>query len=149
MHILVDADACPQVIKEIIFKAATKGKIHTTLVANQYLPTPPPAWITARQVAQGFDVADNEIIKLLKAQDLVITQDIPLAFEVIQKQGLVLTPRGEELTQNNIKQRLSMRNFLQEVRDSGIHTGGPKKINHSDHAKFANAFDRILTQRLR
>ncbi len=149
MHILVDADACPQVIKEIIFKAATKHKIQTTLIANQYIATPAPAWINARQVSKGFDVADNEIVKLVQPLDLIITQDIPLAFDVIQKQGLVLTPRGEELTKNNIQQRLSLRHFLQEVRDSGIQTGGPKKMNHTHSTQFANAFDRILTQRRR
>lgn len=149
MQILVDADACPQTVKEVIFKAATRLKIPTLLVANQHLPTPPPQWIRALQVNQGFDEADNEIVRLSNPLDLVITQDIPLAFEVIKKQALVLTPRGEELNKNNIDQRLGMRNFLQGVRDSGIQTGGPKKMNQADKAKFSNAFDRILSKYVR
>lgn len=149
MQILVDADACPQSVKEVIFKTATSLKIPTLLVANQYLPTPPPQWIRALQVNQGFDEADNEIVRLVNAMDLVITQDIPLAFEVIQKQALVLTPRGETLDKNNIEQRLGMRNFLQSMRDSGIQTGGPKKMNNTDKAAFSNAFDRIVSKYVR
>jgi len=146
MKIWVDADACPVVIKEILFRAARRTGIHLTLVANQGLSTPADKNITAIQVPPGFDVADNEIVKLTNAGDLVITADIPLAAEVIEKGGLALGPRGELFTSNNIRGRLNMRDFLDTMRSSGIHTGGPPPLNNQDKQAFANHLDRLLAK---
>jgi len=146
MKIWVDADACPVVIKEILFRAARRTGIHLTLVANQGLSTPADKNITAIQVPPGFDVADNEIVKLTNAGDLVITADIPLAAEVIEKGGLALSPRGELFTSNNIRGRLNMRDFLDTMRSSGIHTGGPPPLNNQDKQAFANHLDRLLAK---
>ena len=147
MNIWVDADACPVVIKEILYKAARRTKVKLTLVANQAMQTPPDKNIISIQVSQGFDVADDEIVKLVEAGDLVITSDIPLAAEVIEKGGQALSPRGELFTENNIKPRLNMRDFLDTMRSSGEHTGGPPPLNKQDRQAFANHLDKLLTQK--
>jgi hypothetical protein len=144
MKIWVDADACPVVIKEIIFRAAERTGTHVTLVANQYISTPRTPYINSIQVSQGFDEADNEIVKRLAPGDLVITADIPLASDVIDKGGHALNPRGEMYTPDNIKSRLSMRDFMATLRDSGVNTGGPATLNQSDRQAFANQLDRFL-----
>lgn len=146
MKIWVDADACPRVIKDILFRAAERVKIETILVANQPLHTPPSHYITSIQVSAGFDVADNEIVQRLAAGDLVITADIPLASEVIEKQAHALNPRGEFYTKDNIKQRLGMRDFMEDLRGSGVVTGGPAALNQRDRQSFANELDRFLTR---
>jgi len=145
MHIWVDADACPKVIKEILFRAAERLKLPLTLVANQPLRTPPSRFIRSVQVAGGFDVADDYIVQKLKAGDLVITADIPLAAEVIEKGGRAIDPRGELYTPENIRQRLQMRDFMDQMRASGIDTGGPPSFSHADRQAFANQLDRLLT----
>lgn len=149
MEIWIDADACPAVIKEILFKAADRCKVQVTLVANQALSTPPSAHINAIQVPAGFDVADDEIVKRLKPGDLVITSDIPLAAEAIAKGGTALSPRGELLTDSNIRSRLTMRDFLDTMRSSGVDTGGPAALNQNDRKKFADQLDRWLTKNQR
>jgi uncharacterized protein YaiI (UPF0178 family) len=146
MKIWVDADACPVVIKDILFKAAERTAIELTLVANQSLHIPPSRWITMLQVKPGFDVADNEIVKRLSAGDLVITGDIPLAAEVIEKGGCALNPRGELYTVDNIGDRLNMRDFMETLRSSGIDTGGPSAFSQSDRQAFANQLDKILSK---
>ncbi len=147
MQIWVDADACPKAIKDILFRVAERTKITTTLVANQFLQTPPSRYIKLLQVASGYDVADNEIVKCLSAGDLVITGDIPLAFEVICKGGHAINPRGERYTQDTIKERLSMRDFMDTLRGSGIDTGGPAALSSKDIQAFANQLDKFLVQR--
>ncbi|GGO87114.1 UPF0178 protein [Marinobacterium nitratireducens] len=147
MHIWVDADACPKVIREILFRAAQRTGTRLTLVANSYLPTPPGALIDAVQVSQGFDVADNTIVAKVRPGDLVITADIPLAAEVIDKDAQALNPRGELYTRENVRQRLGMRDFLETLRSSGIQTGGPAAMNASERAQFANQLDRILAKK--
>jgi len=149
MKIWVDADACPVVIKEILFRASARTKIQVTLVANQYIRIPKSPYIKFIQVASGFDVADNEIIKQLEKNDLVITADIPLADEVIEKGGLAINPRGELYTKENIKARLNMRDFMETMRSSGINTGGPPPLNQSDRQNFANQLDRLLAKNLK
>jgi uncharacterized protein YaiI (UPF0178 family) len=145
MKIWVDADACPVVIKEILFRAAERTEVPLTLVANQPLSIPPSRHISFIQVASGFDVADNEIVKRVATGDLVITSDIPLASEVIDKGAHALTPRGEKYTSDNIKARLNMRDFMESLRASGVDTGGPPALNHGDRQAFANQLDKILT----
>lgn len=144
MKIWVDADACPAVIKEILFRAAVRTKINTTLVANHALRVPPSPYISFMQVTHGFDVADNEIVTRLSSGDLVITGDIPLAAEVIEKGGQALNPRGELYTLENIKARLTMRDFMETLRSSGVHTGGPPALSQGDRQDFANQLDKIL-----
>jgi len=146
MQIWVDADACPKVIKEIIFRAARRVSVATTLVANQELVIPASEFIEAVQVKAGLDVADTYIVQHLTAGDLVITADIPLAAEAIAQAAYVLTPRGEFLDRGTIRQRLSMRNFLEELRNSGVETGGPPPLHTRDREAFANQLDRFLTQ---
>ena len=146
MKIWVDADACPVVIKEILFRAADRTKLAMTLVANQPVRIPPSRYISTLQVASGFDVADDEIVARLSTGDLVITSDIPLAAEVIEKGGLALSPRGELYTTENIGARLNMRDFMDTMRASGIHTGGPPALNQSDRQAFANELDKILSR---
>ena len=146
MHIWVDADACPNVIKEILYRAAERVQLPLTLVANKPLRTPPSRFIKSVQVAGGFDVADNHIVDQIQSGDLVITADIPLAAEVIEKGAHALNPRGTFYTKENIKERLTMRDFMDELRGSGIMTGGPKALNQSDRQAFANQLDRFLTQ---
>lgn len=149
MQILVDADACPGVIKEILFRVADRLEITVTLVANKLLRTPPSRFIKSVQVPAGFDVADKEIVLLVQAGDLVITADIPLAADVIEKGGVALNPRGEFYTKENIQQHLTMRNFMDELRSSGIDTGGPAPFSHGDRQNFANQLDRHLTRHTR
>lgn len=144
MKIWVDADACPVVIKEILFKAAERTKIQTTLVANHYLRIPPSRVIHFMQVKSGFDIADDEIVKRVEKNDLVITSDIPLADEVISKSAIALSPRGELFTKENIKSRLNIRDFMDTMRASGVQTGGPPALNQSDRQAFANHLDSIL-----
>lgn len=146
MKIWVDADACPLAIKEILFRAAERTGTLLTLVANQPVRVPPSSVIRALQVAPGFDVADNEIVRRLSAGDLVVTSDIPLAAEVIEKGGRALSPRGELHTEDNIRERLNMRDFLDTMRASGLHTGGPPALSKSDRKAFAGHLDRLLTQ---
>lgn len=146
MKIWVDADACPVVIKEILFKAAERTGIQLTLVANQAVRVPPSRFISAIQVGSGFDVADNEIVERLEAGDLVITGDIPLAADVIEKGGHALSPRGERYTADNIKARLNIRDFMDTLRGSGIDTGGPPALNQGDRKAFADHLDRLLAQ---
>lgn len=142
--IWVDADACPNVIKEVLFKASARTKTPLTLVANHSLRVPPMRWITMLQVSSGFDVADNEIVKRVMPGDLVITSDVPLADEVLTKGAAVISPRGEELTKHNIKSRLNIRDFMDTMRSSGIQTGGPPALSANDKQLFANALDRWL-----
>ena len=145
MKIWVDADACPVVIKDILFRAAQRTGIQLTLVANQSVRVPPSPNIKFVQVASGFDVADNEIVKRLDVGDLVITTDIPLAAEVIDSGGHALNPRGELYSTDNIKARLTMRNFMDTLRSSGIDTGGPPTLSQSDRKSFADQLDKFLT----
>ncbi len=146
MQIWVDADACPNVIKEILFRAAERVEIAVILVANQPVRTPPSPFIRSIQVPAGFDVADNEIIRQVVAGDLVITADIPLAAGVIDKGAYALNPRGELYTRENIRERLAMRNFMDELRGSGVNTGGPPALDKGDRQAFANQLDRFLVR---
>jgi uncharacterized protein YaiI (UPF0178 family) len=147
ISIWVDADACPNVIKEILFRAADRVGVPLTLVANQPVQVPGSRFIRSVQVRAGFDVADNHIVQQAKAGDLVITADIPLAAEVIDKGCLALNPRGELYTTENIRQRLNMRDFLDTMRSSGIDTGGPASFSQADRQAFANQLDRLLAKR--
>lgn len=146
MQIWVDADACPNMIKEVLFRVADRLEVQVTLVANKLLRTPPSRFIRAIQVPAGFDVADNEIVRLLEEGDLVITGDIPLAADVLEKGGRPLNPRGEFYTLDNIQQYLTMRTFMDELRSSGVDTGGPSTFSQGDTRAFANQLDRFLTQ---
>ena len=146
MKIWCDADACPVVIKDILFKASNRTATQLTLIANQSVAVPPSKYIKSIRVQSGFDVADNEIVKRMQRGDLVITSDIPLAAEVIEKGGISLSPRGELYTVENIRSRLNMRDFMDSLRSSGVNTGGPPPLNQSDRKTFANHLDRILTQ---
>lgn len=146
MQIWVDADACPVVIKEILFRAAGRTGTRVTLVANQYINTPNSRFISSVQVPKGFDVADNEIVRRSREGDLVITSDIPLADEVISKGCLALSPRGELFTAENIKAKLNMRDFMETMRSSGIQTGGPPSLNSGDKQAFANQLDKWLAK---
>lgn len=146
MKIWVDADACPVVIKNILFRAADRTGVQMTLVANQPVRIPPSRNIAFIQVASGFDVADNEIVKRISDGDLVITSDIPLAAEVIEKGGHALNPRGELYSSDNIKDRLNMRDFMDTLRSSGIKTGGPLVLSQGDRKSFANQLDNFLTR---
>ena len=149
MHIWVDADACPAVIKDILFKAARRTKLPLSLVANHAMSVPPDKQITLTQVPSGFDAADDYIVEKCEAGDLVITNDIPLAADVLGKNALALNNRGEEYDKSSIKQILGMRDFMDTMRSSGEHTGGPKAFSQRDKQNFANALDRLLTQGLR
>jgi len=144
MQIWVDADACPAVIKEILFRAAERTETMVTLVANQPVRTPRSRFVTSVQVGAGFDVADNEIVRRSERGDLVITSDIPLADEAISKGCLALSPRGELFTKDNIKARLSIRDFLETMRSSGIQTDGPAALNARDKQAFGNELDKWL-----
>jgi len=146
VRIWVDADACPGVIKEILFRAAERKQIHTTLVANQTLRTPASKFIRSVQVPKGFDVADNRIVQDLQAGDLVITADIPLAAEVIAKGGHALNPRGEFYSPDNIRERLAMRDLMEELRSGGERLGGPAPLDQADRQAFANQLDRFLAR---
>lgn len=144
--IWVDADACPTVIKEILYRAAERKKLPLVLVANQSLRTPPSPYISSLTVSKGFDEADNEIVRRTAPGDLVITADIPLAADVLAKGGLALNPRGELYSTDTIKQKLTMRDFMETMRASGIQSGGPATLNQGDRQAFANQLDKILQQ---
>ncbi len=146
MKIWVDADACPNVIKEILFRAAERMQLPLTLVANHFLTVPPSRVINSVQVSGGFDVADNYIIKHLQENDLVITADIPLAAEVIAKNAHAINPRGELYTKENIRERLAMRDFIEEMRSTGQVSGGSAPLGQRDKQDFANALDRFLAK---
>jgi hypothetical protein len=146
MQIWVDADACPGFIKEILYRAAERAQISMTLVANKLLRTPPSRYIKAIQVPAGFDVADSKIVQHLEPGDLVITADIPLAAEVIEKGGHALNPRGEFYTPDTIRERLNMRDFMDTLRSSGVETGGPSSLSQSDRKAFASQLDRFLAK---
>lgn len=146
MKIWVDADACPVVIKEILYRAAMREEITTTLVANQFLSVPKSPFLKALQVQQGFDVADNEIVQRCEAGNIVITADIPLAAEIVAKSAHALNPRGELYTAENIKGRLNMRDFMDTMRASGMESGGPPPLNKKDRQQFANNLDKLIHQ---
>lgn len=147
MNIWVDADACPVVIKDILFRAANRTGTQLTLVANQPISVPASRFIKTIQVPRGFDVADNEIVRRVEAGDLVVTADIPLAAEVVGKGAHALNPRGELYTRENIRARLNMRDFMDTLRASGVNTGGPPALNQRDRQEFANSLDRFLASR--
>lgn len=149
MQIWVDADACPKVIKEILFRASTRTKIVLILVSNQAISIPSSPYISRMQVPAGFDVADNKILESMQAHDLVITADIPLAAGVIERNGIALNPRGELYSHTNIKERLSIRNFSTDLRSSGTRTGGPSVLSKRDIQNFANNLDKVLAKRIR
>lgn len=146
MQIWVDADACPRVIKEILFRAAERKQVQLTMVANQPLQLPASPWIGMLVVAAGFDVADDAIVARLQPGDLVVTADIPLAAAAIRKGGHALNPRGEFYTPDNIQERLAVRNMLDELRGSGVEVGGPAAFSLADRQAFANQLDRFLAQ---
>lgn len=146
MKIWVDADACPNVIKDILFRVAERVKVVVVLVANQVIPHPESTFIRSIQVSQGFDVADNEIVQQAEAGDLIITSDIPLAAEVIAKDCFALNPRGELYTKSTIAAKLTMRDFMDTLRGSGNQGGGPPPLNQSDRQEFANNLDRLLNK---
>lgn len=143
-QIWVDGDACPVVIKDILYRAANRTKTMTTFVANHYLKLPPSKFLKFMQVESGFDIADDEIVKRVEAGQLVITSDIPLASEVIDKGATALSPRGELFTKENIRQRLNIRDFMDTMRSSGIESGGPPPLSQTDRQQFANCLDRYL-----
>jgi len=145
MSIWVDADACPKVIKEIVCRAAERTTVQVTLVANRLLQVPPSQYISALQVADGFDVADSEIVNRLQPGDLVITADIPLAAEVLAKGGYALDPRGEMHSQDTIQAKLTMRDFMETLRASGVETGGPAALSQRDRQRFAKHLDHYVT----
>lgn len=145
MHIWIDADACPNPIKEIIYRAADRKQLYVTLVANQWLKIPSSPFIKMQQVEKGFDIADNVIVQQVTANDLVITSDIPLAADVLNKQAHVLTPRGERYTLDTIKERLVMRDFMETMRASGVQSGGPAPFSAKDREQFANQLDKLIS----
>lgn len=149
MKIWVDADACPAVIKEILYRAADRAQVPLTLIANQMLRVPPSPWIRALQVPSGFDVADRRIAEEAEAGDLVITADVPLSAQVIAKGARVLDPRGELLDAGNVQERLTMRNFMDGLRSSGVETGGPAAFSAADRQAFANRLDGLLRREAR
>jgi uncharacterized protein YaiI (UPF0178 family) len=144
MHIWVDADACPNVIKNILFRATERAQVTLTLVANQLIRIPPSRFVKALQVPAGFDVADDRIVQMVQAGDLVVTADIPLAAAVIAKGGRALDPRGEFYTGENIGEKLSVRKLMDELRASGVDTDGPREFSNSDRQAFANSLGRFL-----
>ncbi len=146
MQIWVDADACPQVIKEILFRAAERERVLTTLVANTLLRTPPSNFIRSVRVPKGFDVADHRIVQEVQPGDLVITADIPLAAEVITRGAHALDPRGDLYSEDNVRERLAMRNLMQELRATGALIDGPAPFGQGERQLFANHLDRLLTR---
>tara|TARA_B110000438_G_scaffold224432_1_gene218222 strand:+ start:13 stop:474 length:462 start_codon:yes stop_codon:yes gene_type:complete len=143
-RIWVDADACPKVVKEILYRAADRVGVTVILVANQALDVPGSPYIQSVQVPLGFDVADNHIAQSAASGDLVITADIPLAAEVVAQGCMAINPRGELYTEENIRERLNMRDFMATLRSSGVETGGPSSFGQSDRQSFANQLDRFL-----
>lgn len=146
MTIWVDADACPVVVRDIICRAATRTQIQTIFVANTFIKLPPSKYTSFRQVPKGFDVADNEIAQQAEPGDLVITQDIPLAAEIIEKGGLAISPRGDTFSPDTIRERLNVRDFMDTMRASGVQSGGPPPLGPADRQAFANALDRYLAK---
>jgi len=149
MSIWVDADACPNVIKEVLYRAADRTQTTVTFVANQFLRVPPSPYVRTLQVPAGFDVADNEIVRRAEPGDLVITADIPLAAEIIEKGAAALNPRGERYSEATIRERLTMRDFMDTMRASGVQTGGPAAMSPRDRQQFANELDSWLRQQKR
>ena len=149
MQIWVDADACPLAIKQILYRAAERAQIQTTLVANKMLAVPRSKFVRAIQVGRGFDVADNEISRRVAAGDLVVTADIPLAADVIARGARALNPRGELYSADNIRERLAMRDLLEKLRETGVQTEGPAPLDHTDRKRFADALDRFLARQAR
>lgn len=149
MTIWVDADACPRVVRDILFKAADRCRIEVVLVANQAIDVPRSKYVRMLQVARGFDVADNEIAARASTGDLVITADIPLASDALKRGAEVVTPRGERFTEQNIGERLNMRDFMDTMRSSGLTGGGPPPLDNSDRQAFANVLDRFLARTTR
>ena len=147
-QIWVDADACPVPVREILFRAAERAQVQVTLVANHALRTPPTRYVRSLQVAGGFDVADNEIVARVAAGDLVVTQDIPLAAQVLEKGAQAVNPRGVPFTPDSIAQQLSMRQFMEELRSAGVDTGGPAAFHPRDRQAFANQLDIWLSRRM-
>ena len=147
MQIWVDADACPKIIKEILYRAAIRTQTLLTLVANSALTAPPSPFIAKLQVGSGFDVADSRIVELMQAGDLVITADIPLADAVVAKGGMALNPRGELYSEANIKERLALRNVSTELRSSGVRSGGPAALGKKQVQAFASQLDKVLGRR--
>lgn len=145
-QIWVDADACPRVVKDILFRASKRLELIVTLVANQPIPVPKSKLVRSVQVESGPDVADNYIVQHAAAGDLIITADIPLAAELVEKGCAVINPRGELYTTDNIRERLNMRDFMDSLRSSGIDTGGPSTLNQADRRNFANQLDRMVTR---
>ena len=146
MQIFIDADACPNPIKNILFRAAERAQVPLTLVANRFIKAPPSSLIKTIVVTEGPDVADNKIVEMVQQGDLVITADIPLANNVVEKGGYALSPRGEMYTEENIRQALSIRDFMTDLRDEGVNTGGPSAFHQRDCNAFANQLDRFLAQ---
>ena len=149
MRIWVDADACPGVIKDILYRAAERAQVRLTLVANKALDMPRSPWIQLIQVGRGFDVADGHIVNAVESGDLVVTADIPLAAAVVEKDASALNPRGEFYTRENVRELLDMRNFMQTLRSTGVDTGGPGAFSQSDRQAFANQLDRLLSRQRR
>jgi len=149
VNIWVDADACPLVIKEILYRAAERAQVSLTLVANKMLSTPRSKFVRAIQVGRGFDVADAEIARRVEAGDLVVTADIPLAAQVIERGGHALNPRGEFYSADNIRERLAMRDLLEKLRETGGQTGGPEPLGQADRKRFGDALDRFLARQAR
>ncbi|MES0371298.1 MAG: YaiI/YqxD family protein [Mariprofundaceae bacterium] len=149
MHIWMDADACPKAIKEILYRVVERLQIPMTMVANSKMQTPNSPLVQMIVVAAGADVADREIVERMDAGDLVITADIPLAADVIEKRGHALNPRGTFYSEANVKQYLTMRNFMDDLRGSGVMTGGPAAFSNSDRMAFANQLDRFLTRHIK
>ncbi len=146
-QIWVDGDACPGVIRDILFRAAERARIHVTLIANHWLRCPPSRYVRALQVQGGLDAADAEIVERMRAGDFVVTQDIPLAARVVEKGGVAVSPRGELYSAESVAERLSIRNFMEDLRGAGVQTGGPPALHARDRQQFANQLDRWLAQR--
>jgi hypothetical protein len=149
MQIWVDADACPAVIKDMLYRAADREKVHVVLVANRPLRTPPSPWIRSIQVSRGLDAADDHIAAAMAAGDLVVTADIPLAAAVVERGGYALNPRGEFYSRDNVRELLDIRNFMEGLRAGGVETGGPPAFSHADRQSFANQLDRFITRSTR
>ena len=149
MKIWIDADACPGAVKEILYRASGRLNIPVCLVANADLYVPPSPLITAVRVPKGFDVADNYIVREMAPEDIVITADIPLAANIVEKGAVALDPRGELYSEENVRERLSVRNFMQDLRAGGLISGGPPPLKETDHKKFAAALDRLLAKKMK
>lgn len=146
MKIWVDSDACPKMIKEVLYKTSYRLKIQVCFVANSYMAVPKSLLITSIQVDSGADVADTYIVDRVHQEDLVITADIPLAKLIVEKEAIAINPRGEVYTEENIRERASVRDFMQDLRDSGVNTGGPPPFGAKDKESFCNSLNRILTK---